>query len=50
MIKNIFVKHEIKDYSGDDMGKFKNNLIEKHEGYDSKEILTKIEFTYLDLK
>ena len=50
MIKSIFFKHDTKDYSGDDMGKFKNHLIDRHEGYDSKEILAKIESTYLDLK
>ena len=50
MIKNIFVKHESKDYSGDDMGKFKGNLIDKLEGFDNKKVLAKIESTYLDLK
>ena len=39
MIKNIFVKRQIKDYRGDDMDKFKSNLISKLEGFDNKEIL-----------
>ena len=50
MINNIFVKHETKDYTGDDMRKFKNNLIGKLECFDSKESLAKIESTYLNLK
>ena len=43
MIKNIFVKHETKDYSGGDMGRFKGNLIDKLEGFDNKKVLAKIE-------
>ena len=36
MIKNIFVKQQIKDYNGDDMEKFKSNLIHKQEGFNNK--------------
>ena len=50
MIKNIFIKQEANDYSGDDMSKFKSNLIDKLEGYDHQEILAKIQSTYMDLK
>ena len=50
MIKNIFVKHETKGYSGKDMSKLQSNLVDKLESFDSKKILAKIESTYLDLK
>ena len=50
MIKNIFVKHETKGYCGHDMGILKCNLIDKLEGFDNKEILAKIESTYINLK
>ena len=46
MIKNIFVKQQIKDYKGNDMDKFKRYLINKNEGFDQKEILSKIDSAY----
>ena len=50
MIKNIFVKNETKGYCGHDMGILQCNLINKLEGFDNKEILAKIESTYINLK